>query len=193
MLGKKQPDFSLGGPFLMPKMRLQAPCPCRPSAKLKVDAGGARRWPVPGISPEAVSPSENGKPAAQPYQALLGAKNGPLKAFSGKKSPCFYHNSKTSLGPTPVPRFTAHGDVGSNGRSTKKAPVSACLHKGIGGEGGIRTHGTRKRTTVFETVPFDHSGTSPMGRGRPRLPPVSSAAARGRDSGRIIAEARARQ
>ena len=30
-----------------------------------------------------------------------------------------------------------------------------------GGEGGIRTHGTRKGTTVFETVPIDHSGTSP--------------------------------
>ena len=32
-----------------------------------------------------------------------------------------------------------------------------------GGEGGIRTHGTLARTTVFETVPFDHSGTSPRG------------------------------
>jgi hypothetical protein len=31
----------------------------------------------------------------------------------------------------------------------------------VGGEGGIRTHGTVTRTTVFETVPFDHSGTSP--------------------------------
>jgi hypothetical protein len=30
-----------------------------------------------------------------------------------------------------------------------------------GGEGGIRTHGTRKGTTVFETAPIDHSGTSP--------------------------------
>ncbi len=31
-----------------------------------------------------------------------------------------------------------------------------------GGEGGIRTHGTREGTTVFETVPIDHSGTSPQ-------------------------------
>jgi uncharacterized membrane protein YeaQ/YmgE (transglycosylase-associated protein family) len=31
------------------------------------------------------------------------------------------------------------------------------------GEGGIRTHGTRKGTTVFETVPIVRSGTSPMG------------------------------
>src|SRR3954463_14807178 len=32
---------------------------------------------------------------------------------------------------------------------------------GNGGEGGIRTLGTRKGTTVFETAPFDRSGTSP--------------------------------
>src|SRR4051812_29465240 len=31
------------------------------------------------------------------------------------------------------------------------------------GEGGIRTHGTVARTPVFETGPFDHSGTSPAG------------------------------
>ena len=30
-----------------------------------------------------------------------------------------------------------------------------------GGEGGIRTHGTLTRTTVFETAPFNRSGTSP--------------------------------
>ncbi len=32
-----------------------------------------------------------------------------------------------------------------------------------GGQGEIRTHGTREGTTVFETVPIDHSGTSPRG------------------------------
>src|SRR5579859_5653652 len=32
-----------------------------------------------------------------------------------------------------------------------------------GGEGGIRPLGTRKSTTVFETVPIDRSGTSPSG------------------------------
>ena len=31
------------------------------------------------------------------------------------------------------------------------------------GEGGIRTLGTVARTTVFETAPFDRSGTSPVG------------------------------
>lgn len=30
------------------------------------------------------------------------------------------------------------------------------------GEWGIRTLGTRKSTTVFETAPFDHSGNSPF-------------------------------
>lgn len=30
------------------------------------------------------------------------------------------------------------------------------------GERGIRTLGTVARTTVFETVPIDHSGTSPV-------------------------------
>ena len=30
-----------------------------------------------------------------------------------------------------------------------------------GGGGGIRTHGTLARTTVFETAPIDHSGTPP--------------------------------
>ena len=39
--------------------------------------------------------------------------------------------------------------------------IKQCLIHG--GEGGIRTHGTPKGTTVFETAPFDHSGTSPRG------------------------------
>ena len=34
----------------------------------------------------------------------------------------------------------------------------------VGGKTGIRTLGTRKGTTVFETVPIDHSGIFPLGR-----------------------------
>ena len=34
-----------------------------------------------------------------------------------------------------------------------------------GGETGIRTLGTIASTTVFETAPFNHSGTSPRGGG----------------------------
>src|SRR3954452_16703555 len=37
-----------------------------------------------------------------------------------------------------------------------------CVLSNIGGEGGIRTHGPVARSTVFETVPFNHSGTSPV-------------------------------
>ena len=43
-----------------------------------------------------------------------------------------------------------------------------------GGEGGIRTHGTVARTSVFETDPFDRSGTSPA-LGEARLPSIDRA------------------
>ncbi len=38
------------------------------------------------------------------------------------------------------------------------------------GERGIRTPGTRKSTTVFETVPIDHSGISPIRRKSKKIP-----------------------
>ena len=45
-----------------------------------------------------------------------------------------------------------------------------------GGEGGIRTHGTRKGTLDFESSPFGHSGISPNARqpwrGDPWRPPL---------------------
>jgi hypothetical protein len=37
------------------------------------------------------------------------------------------------------------------------------FNKLSGGETGIRTLGGVTPTTVFETAPFDHSGTSPRG------------------------------
>ncbi len=39
---------------------------------------------------------------------------------------------------------------------------STTLHLLIGGERGIRTLGTSKGTTDFESAPFDHSGISPI-------------------------------
>ena len=36
------------------------------------------------------------------------------------------------------------------------------------GEKGIRTLGTPKSTTVFETAPFDHSGISPISHSFPQ-------------------------
>ena len=45
-------------------------------------------------------------------------------------------------------------------------PYSACLErvKKAGGRGGIRTPGTIARSMLFESTPFDHSGTLPVGR-----------------------------
>ena len=45
---------------------------------------------------------------------------------------------------------------GADDASVELLPIST-----TGGEGGIRTHGSREGSTVFETAPFDHSGTSP--------------------------------
>jgi hypothetical protein len=41
-----------------------------------------------------------------------------------------------------------------------------------GGEGGIRTLGTLAGSTVFETAPIDHSGTSPLRGQAPQRGPV---------------------
>jgi hypothetical protein len=41
--------------------------------------------------------------------------------------------------------------------------ITKAVRLSIGGEGGIRTPGTLAGTSVFETDPFDHSGTSPNG------------------------------
>ncbi len=43
-------------------------------------------------------------------------------------------------------------------KATKKATLKGGLN---GGGGGIRTHGTRERTTVFKTAPINRSGTPP--------------------------------
>lgn len=59
-----------------------------------------------------------------------------------------------------------HGAVGRWFSALSRGDAVISRHKGggaleNGGEGGIRTHGTIASTTVFETAPFDHSGTSP--------------------------------
>src|SRR5271167_1716308 len=52
-----------------------------------------------------------------------------------------------------------------NGEHCTLTRESACKLLIInGGEGGIRTHGTRKGSTVFETARFNRSRTSPFGR-----------------------------
>ena len=62
------------------------------------------------------------------------------------------------------------------------------IWKHRGGEGGIRTHGTRKGTTVFETVPIDHSGTSPRGN---RACQMAGPVDRGRASNVVVVAAQA--
>ena len=48
-------------------------------------------------------------------------------------------------------------------RSNKKSEAHLRIASvGAGGKRGIRTLGTVARTTVFETVPFDHSGIFPF-------------------------------
>ena len=46
---------------------------------------------------------------------------------------------------------------------TLKVSKTSRVFRVYSGEGGIRTHGDPKATTVFETVPFNRSGTSPCG------------------------------
>jgi D-alanyl-D-alanine carboxypeptidase len=55
--------------------------------------------------------------------------------------------------------------------------MSGSIERGSGGEGGIRTHETLARPTVFKTVAFNHSATSPAGR-RIAAPPSSPVSAR---------------
>ena len=48
--------------------------------------------------------------------------------------------------------------------NTRAFPSCAALNIADNGEGGIRTLGSRKATTVFETAPINHSWHSPTGR-----------------------------
>ena len=48
-----------------------------------------------------------------------------------------------------------------NGKIRLHAGVETGFAEAVGGEIGIRTLGTLAGSTVFETAPFDHSGTSP--------------------------------
>ncbi len=51
-------------------------------------------------------------------------------------------------------------DAWSELRILRDCAIARCAGS-VGGEGGIRTPGTLASTSVFETDPFDHSGTSP--------------------------------
>ena len=56
------------------------------------------------------------------------------------------------------------GDMMGDGEAAAANLISKIryINRVIGGETGIRTLGGVTPTTVFETAPFDHSGTSPL-------------------------------
>jgi hypothetical protein len=51
--------------------------------------------------------------------------------------------------------------TGRGGRGRIQLWTRGLVDEATGGEGEIRTPGTRKGSTVFETAAFDHSATSP--------------------------------
>ena len=77
---------------------------------------------------------------------------------------------QVSLRQYPAP-YTAAGDKKGDA-SILYENISLFINdedKLYGGETGIRTLGSLAGSTVFETAPFDHSGTSPRGSGEGRL------------------------
>ncbi len=56
--------------------------------------------------------------------------------------------------------FAPHLHGRDKAQDSRLSPLKLNLLES-GGEGEIRTHGTRKGSTVFETAAFDHSATSP--------------------------------
>ena len=55
----------------------------------------------------------------------------------------------------------AKGDAGPAPGEGRPLHAARAQEGKTGGEGGIRTHGTRKGTAIFETARFNHSRTSP--------------------------------
>ena len=60
-----------------------------------------------------------------------------------------------------VKRQKSHGGRGFKGRASFFESFLELSGLFLGGEGGIRTHGTLARTPDFESGTFDHSATSP--------------------------------
>ena len=73
-------------------------------------------------------------------------------------------SSAGTNGPESATRPGKVGNGDETGRTTQgHDPSASCVirHEQASGGGGIRTHGTLAGTPVFETGPFDHSGTPP--------------------------------
>ncbi len=98
------------------------------------DSWGQDRFPSP---PPPSLPHERGRDCSLPVKR--GEPGGSKSQVRG--TPVLHNNSKNIL--------------------KNKMPERKCSDI-YSGEGGIRTHGSPKTTAVFETAPFNHSGTSPL-------------------------------
>ncbi len=96
-------------------------------------------------------------------QAILGHKTISMTMRYAHMVTAHLHLAVAKMGTTPGttrPEFREATPMATSFPAPKKRKNNV-ISKSSGGEGGIRTHGTRKGTTVFETAPIGHSGTSP--------------------------------
>ncbi len=113
-------------------------------------------WPLRAASPRRAAPGpprRDAGGAAHGHRLHRPAGRGPVLAGLRHRRRAIPHRRRRGDPPRPEPRPRL-GDrgqhaVGGDGR------LSA------GGDGGIRTHGTPSRPTVFKTAAFDRSATSP--------------------------------
>ena len=104
------------------------------------------------------------------HNRLCAAENTYLPAHWAKFTKSPQATGPENIGPErPLPGLLAAAPVLSpsritlenNGKIQPWPDRENAFVAASGGEGGIRTHGTLAGSTVFETAPFDHSGTSP--------------------------------
>ena len=135
----------------------------------RVTTWGRSLRPLARISRTHLNTSSSG--AGKPLAKQDGRRGGIVRARSA-----LVHLRFAPIANVAPPAFAeATADTPTPKRLRAPVHFVACHPKPEaqgGGGGGIRTHGTRKGTTVFETAPFDHSGTPPSGRRRryPKAP-----------------------
>jgi hypothetical protein len=81
-----------------------------------------------------------------------------------RSSVCAYWKSLGSTDTNQAPGTdpaVCHSGIGHGVERLIGQIIAEMKSKTIGGEGEIRTPGTRKGSTVFETAAIDHSATSP--------------------------------
>ena len=149
-------------------------------SNFRVTTWGRLLRPRARISQTHLNTSSNG--AGKPLAKQDGRRGGIIRARSSPlRAVCECGAARLRRPAFAVAKLRLRAGRGFGGRSHAQAPSRASPIRGLppearrakaGGGGGIRTHGTRKGTTVFETAPFDHSGTPPSGRRRryPKAP-----------------------